>query len=302
MNSWSIINIVLNLITLINSITTIIICVFILLLVTIFHRKSRSVPLLLACHTCLTLLISSFILSSMITSSLLGFLNTPIQQHGNTKWCHWRGFLIHGVLCILYDSYILQAIYRFFRVVFHQHKRLHTFSLYCFLILIESLFGIISISPILIRGDVVYLSSEYYCQTPFTNIPAIMYLALRLFLVPILLITMAYLCLLHHIHRIDLLSTNYHRRSKQNRRNLVIIRRLLLMLSILILLGLPSVIFLFILIFTGHLVSITYRVGWLSVSFSLVFLAYMLIQLTRPLRKTVRRVFCRRTITMIGRK
>jgi hypothetical protein len=291
MNLWSIINIILNLITLINSILTIIICLFILLIIIIFHRQSRSVLLLLACHTCLILLISSFLLASMVTSSLFGFLSIILEQHGNTKWCLWRGFLIHGVLCVLYDSYILQAIYRLCRVVFYRYKCLHTFSLYCFIIFIESLFGIISISLVFIRGHVIYLSTEYYCQTPFTNIPAIMYVAFRIFFLPILVIAIIYMCLLNHVRQKNFSSNICRRRSKHNRRNLIVIRRILLMLTILILLGLPSIIFLIIFIFTGYLIPITYRVGWLSVSFSLVFLAYMLIKLTRPLRKTARKFF-----------
>ncbi|CAF4001338.1 unnamed protein product, partial [Rotaria sp. Silwood1] len=125
---------------------------------------------------------------------------------------------------------------------------------YCLVIFIESLFSLISISPVIIRGDVIYLSSEYYCQTPFTNLPAIIYIAIRLFLLPILLITIIYICLLNHIHQTNLRSNRYHRRSKHNRRNLIVIRRLLLMLTILIFLGFPSIIFLIILIFTKHLV------------------------------------------------
>ena len=177
MNLWSITNIILNFITLINSIVTTVICLLILLLIIIYHRQSHSVPLLLACHTCITLLTTSLILASMITSSLFGFMRVTLEEHGNTKWCRWRGFLIHGMLCVLYDSYVLQAIYRLCRVVFYRRKCLHSFPLYCLLLIIESIFGIISISPVLIRNDVIYLQSEYYCQTPFTNIPAIGYLA-----------------------------------------------------------------------------------------------------------------------------
>ena len=291
MNFWSIINIILNFITLINCILTIFICLFIVLFILIYCRKNLSVPLLLTCHTCLCLLVSSFILASMVTASLFGFFSIIFNEHGNTTWCLWRGFLIHAVLCVLYDSYILQSTYRLCRVVFHRQKQLYSFSLYCFLIFIESLFGLLSISPVFIRGHVIYLPTEYYCQTPFTNIPAIMYIALRLFLLPIVFISLVYLYLLNYIRQVNNSSTIYHRRTKKNRRNLIIIRRILLMLMALILLGLPSIILLLIYIFTGYLISITYRVGWLSVSFSLVFLAYMLIQLNRPLKKTMRRVF-----------
>lgn len=293
MDPKSVIDTIIYFIILINSTITILLCLLIFAIVIIFHLKTFTVPLLLSTHTCLALLMSSFMLASMATSSLSGLIDNAVEKYNFTQWCRWRGFFIHGFLCVLYDSYVLQAGYRLFRVVFYRRKSLHTLPLFCFIVLVESLFGLVSISPVLVRGDIIYLPSEHYCQTPFTNIKAILYIALRLFLLPILSIAIIYIYLLNRIGQTQLYCNRYHRRSKRNRRNLIIIRRLLLMLTVLILLGLPSVIFLFILIFTGHLILMTYRIGWLSVSFSLVFLAYMLIQLTRPLRKTMRKLFCR---------
>ncbi len=301
MNYWNLINILLNILTLINSILTIFICLSVFFLIIFFHRQSLSVPLLLASHTCSTLCISAFMLAGMAKASLFGFIGIVLEQHGETNWCRWRGFFIHGFLCALYDSYILQAGYRLCRVVFYRRKRLYSFPLYSLLIPIESLFGVVSISPVLLRGDVIYLSTEYYCQTPFTNIPAITYIALRLFFLPILFITLVYIYLLKHVRRTNSLSMTMNekrrRRSKQDTRDLIVIGRLLGMLGILILLGLPSIVFLGILIVTGHLIAVTYRIGWLSVSFSLVFLAYMLIQLTHPLKKTVKRLFTRHSVS-----
>ena len=231
-------------------------------------------------------------LASMSTSSLLGFCGVVLGQHGQTSWCYWRGFFIHGFLCTLYDSYILQAVYRLCRVVFYRHRGFHKFSLYLYLIPILFLFGLLSISPALVRGNIVYLPSEHYCQTPFTNLWAINYIALRLFFLPILLIALIYVYLLRHVRQSNPSSTSHVSRShsSRNARDLIVIRRLLLMLIVLILLGLPSVIFLSIFLVTGQLMAITYRLGWLSVSFSLVFLAAMLIYLTRSVRKTARRL------------
>jgi hypothetical protein len=293
MPSYRTFNIVLNVITLVNLVTAISTCVFIFGLVLIFHRQTRSVPVLLACHTCLTLLVSSIMLGSMILSSLLGFIHLPSEQQGNPRWCQWRGFLIHGCLCALYDSYMLQATYRLCRVVFYQRKYLHAFPLYMLLAFIETFVAVLSMLPVLIRDDIVYLASEYFCQTPFTNVSAMMYIALRLFLLPILFIICVYIYLLHHIRRSGPDPISFRHHSQQNRRDLIVIRRLVLTLTILIMLALPSVIFLLIFTLTGHLLALTYRVGWLSVSFSLVFLAYMLIGLTRPLKKTVQRLCSR---------
>ena len=293
MPSYRILNIVLNVITLVNSLVAISLCLFIFVLVIVFHRRTRSVPVLLAGHTCLTLLVSSIMLGSMVFSSLLGYLDLPQEQQGNARWCRWRGFLIHGCLCAVYDSYTLQATYRLCRVVFYQRKYLHTFPLYVFLVCLEILFGVFSMLPVLIRNDIVYLASEYFCQTPLTNLPAMMYISLRLYVFPILFIIFVYVYLLHYIRRSNQLSASFRGHAQQNRRDLIILRRLFLTLAVLIMLDLPSLIFLLVFSLTGHLSPFTYRVGWLSVSLSLIVLAYMLIGLTRPLKKTVQGLFTR---------
>ena len=297
MNFWNLLNILLNLLTLINTSLAIVICLSVFYLIICFHRHSRSVPILLASHTCSILIISAIMLAHMSTVSLLGFAGISLEQHGETNWCRWRGFLIHGFLCSLYDSYILQAGYRLCRVVFYRRQRLHSFLLYLFLVPIGSLFGVVSISPVLIRGDIVYLSTEYYCQTPFTNLPAICYVALRLFLLPLVSITLAYVYLLKYVRKANGSPMTNQQRTRQDIRDLTVIRRLLVMLGVLILLGLPSIVFLSILMFTGHLVAVAYRIGWLSVSFSLIFLAYMLIQLTHPLKRTVKRLLERQSVS-----
>ena len=291
MNIWTVTNITLNFITLVNTILTIIICSLIFLLILIFHQRTRSIPIILAGHASLILIISACMLGSMCTSSLIGFVGIHLEQHTNTTWCIIRGFCVHAFLCALYDSYILQATYRLCRVVFYRRKRLLSCRLYIILVPIETCFSILCISPVLFQNNVIYLPTEYYCQTPFTNIRAIMYVALRLFLLPLIFIIFVHICLLKYIRKMH--NTTCRKRMKQDKRHLIITRRLLFMLGVLLLLGLPSVTFLTIYLITGHLFSLTYRIGWLSVSISLVFLAYMLIQLTAPLKKTVHKILSR---------
>jgi hypothetical protein len=80
------------------------------------------------------------------------------------------------------------------------------------------------------------------------------------------------------------------RRARNNARDLIVIKKLLIIVILLVLLGLPAIIFLIMFILTGHLPSITYRIAWLSVSLSLIFLAFMLVKYTIPLRDTVKRL------------
>jgi hypothetical protein len=292
MDSWTIINIVLNVITIVNSFFTVIVSIGILLIIMIFHRQTRSVPILLASYTCLTILLSATMLTSMTMSSLFGFIGIYLYEYGNTVWCRWCGFFIHGFLCALYDSYGLQAIFRCFRVVFPRRKILHSFKLYYVIIPFEMIFAIICISPVLFLNDVIYLPSEFYCQTPLTNLPAILYVALRLYGFPLFILFGIYWYLVRYIRRTTPLAetVDARRRARNNARDLIVIKKLLIIVILLVLLGLPAIIFLIMFILTGHLPSITYRIAWLSVSLSLIFLAFMLVKYTIPLRDTVKRL------------
>ena len=287
------IDIILNLFTFILATITTFLCVLTLLMVVLYHRRSRSIPLLLACHTCVALLISSMILARMIFSSLSGFMGVNVAEFHAGGWCHWRGFLIYGFLCAIYDSYSLQAFYRLCRVVFYRQKRFHQFSLYVPLVFVESLFSMISMVPLFVGGFITYVPTEFYCQTPLSHMPATGYITVRLYLLPMLFIALVYIYLLRYIRRTNPLAADYRRRAKQIRRNLVIIRRLVSNWIVLMMLGLPSVVMTTVYLVTGQFVLMCYRVGWLSVSVSFVFLASMLIQWTRPLRKTARKL-CRR--------
>jgi hypothetical protein len=292
MDSWTIINIVLNAITIFNSVLTAIMCIGILLIIIIFHLHRRSVPILLASYTCLAMLLSAIVLLSMITSSLFGFIGIHLYDHGNTVWCRCCGFLIHGFLCALYDTYSLQGIFRFFRVVFHRRQVLHSFNLYCIISPFGMVFSLMCISPVLFWNNVIYLPSEFFCQTPFTDLPAILYVAGRLYGFPLISLSAMYWYLVRCVRRISPLAetADVRRRCQNNARDMIVIKRLFITLMLLLLLGMPSIIFLIIFLFTGHLPSITYRIGWLSVSFSLVCLTFMLIKHTVPLRDTVKRL------------
>lgn len=291
MNSWTSINIILNALTIFNSAFTAIVSIGILLIIIIFHRQTRSVPILFASQTCLAILLSAITLTSMTISSFLGFIGVD-SYDDNTKWCRIRGFLIHGFLCVLYDAYGLQAIFRFFRVVFYRNKILHSFKLYCIIIPFEMIFAMICICPVLVLNDVIYLPSEFYCQTPFTNLRAILYIAVRLYGFPLIILFGIYWYLVRYIQRTGLSAeaVDARRRAQKNARDLMLIKRLLITVMLLILLGLPAIIFLMIFVFTGHLLSLAYRISWLSVSFSMVFLIIMLVKHTHPLRNTVKRL------------
>jgi hypothetical protein len=67
-------NIILDVITIFSTILTATVSLVILIIIIIFHRHIRSVPILLASYTCLALILSATMLASMSMSSLFGFV------------------------------------------------------------------------------------------------------------------------------------------------------------------------------------------------------------------------------------
>jgi hypothetical protein len=231
-------------------------------------------------------------IASASISSLFGYIGLDLDENNDTIWCRWRGFLIFGFLCAVYDAFGLQAMFRIFRVVFYRRKVLHSFKFYCIIIPFQMIFAVMCTSPLLFLNTIVYLPLDFYCQTSFTNLPASLYIAARLYGFPLIILFGTYWYLLRYLRRTSLLAVtnDARRRAQNNARDLIVIKRLLIIVTLLVLIGLPGMIFLLMFIFTGYLFSLIYRIVWLSVSFSLVFLTFMLIKYTNPLRMTVQRL------------
>ena len=291
MTSWSVIYIVFTGLTSCNSILSGFASLGVLFLIVRYHRHTKSVPILLAAYTSAAIFVASVLLANIAIVSLFGFLNIRLPDHADTVWCHWCTFLFRSALCALFDSYVLQAVFRSFRVILYQKKYLHSFSLYTRLIPCSIIVSLVSVSPLLLHGDISYLSDTYYCDLSIANLPMFGYFVARIYFFPLCFIFMAYIVLLRHVRRIRQLSAggrNARHRLKHSNRDLGVLKRTLLSLVVLIFFGMPGFAVLTYFYITGRLFALVYHLTWACVSSGAFFLCYLLVMFTKPLRDTAK--------------
>ena len=291
MHFWPVLHVVLTALTSFNSILSALTSVGVLLLIIRYHRHTKSVPILLAAYTSMAILFISILLANIALSSLFGFLNIRLPHHGNTVWCRWCTYLFRSALCALFDSYVLQAIFRTFRVILYQKKYLHSFSLYVSLLPCSMIFSLLTVSPLLVRGDISYLSEAYYCDVSVSNLPMFGYFVTRLYFIPLSFIFIIYIFLLRYVHRINRLTVagrTARYRLKDNNRDLIILKRILITLLVLTFFGIPGLCVLAYFYITGRLFALVYHLTWTCVSLGTFVLCYLLVMFTKPLRDTAK--------------
>ncbi len=290
----------INSCTLLSAIVAIIVSLFIIDYIVINFlrtnnlKNSINISLLLTCNTCLAIICSSCTLTLMVLSSIGGDLNIYALKKIINWDCHIRGYLHFVFINSIYLSYVLQAGFRLFRIAFHEYKCLRTVYSFSFYIVTQWITSFLLILPILIAHEnysslIIYLPGEFYCQVPLTSIRGIVFSILSIYFVPLCCIGMIYLCIIIHIRRktrqyvVILMLVQ-----RQNKRDTIIIKRICVVMIVLLLLGVPSCLFVIAFIITGHLHWAAYRVGWMTISVSFVLISLSSIYVTPQIYKPIR--------------
>lgn len=293
MNTLSILLIFCNTFTFVNSILSLMGSLGIIFLILRYHRQAQSVPILLAGYTGLTIAMSSLFLSQISLSSLCGYLGIPFVFHYDNDWCRWCTYLYRTGLCTLYDSYMLQTIFRSCRVVLYQRRYLHSFLIYRFIVPCAFLIGFLSMSPMIILNEIRYMPSAFYCDISLLSLPIFGYFVIRIYCCPLLFIAIVYVVLWRHVQRTNLITQmrlHLPYRLRNNTRDLIVLKRLLMTMIILIFLGLPGICLLMYFYATGNLFALVYHLTWSCVSVGCLFLCYILITFTTPLRESAKKL------------
>jgi hypothetical protein len=141
---------------------TFLICISMVIFIFTSIRPSKSnVPILLTCNTYLTLCLFATIMLVMYAYNEYGNLNSSVWLDG--RWCQIRSYLAHVCLCAVYYSFVLQAIFRLFRIVFFKHRILQSFGVCILAVIIQWIISFLFILPTLLLNDFQYLPHEYSC-------------------------------------------------------------------------------------------------------------------------------------------
>ncbi len=147
----------------------------------------------------------------------------------------------------------------------------------------------ILLCPLLFWHQIVYLPKEYYCHVPFKNLRGSFWILSTLYGIPLSLLSLIYLRITIFLRRQPNQRTFAIKQSQQ--RDLVVLRRIFIIIGLLMGLGIPSIVLLFMLFITGEEYPLTMRIMWLMLSLSMIVLSLSLTILTPQLKNIILRKF-----------
>lgn len=263
----------------------ILISITILVLICIHCRPLTSdISIVLTFNTYLAVIFCSIFLLQLFANSLYGHLHPTVSL--DSDWCYIRGYFAFAFFCAIYWSYVLQAIFRLFRVVFYREKRLQSFKLFLFMIIAQWLLAFIIFLLYYLLNVFAYIPSMYHCQVPFTNIFGFLSMLICLYILPMSIVFIIYIYIVKYIRRTA--QTQQHRKSA-NQRDALVLKRILLLVLALLTLGIPTLCVMIIYWFTHYLVPFAYHMQGLGVSCGLTVQAIVMVLITPQIRKIFKR-------------
>jgi hypothetical protein len=263
------------------SILAILFVVFFLCII-ILDRTCHTVPMMLVANSCSAEVIFG---SCIISMALFALENDVKQIRSHNSSCIFLGYFGYVVTAIQNFSYLLQAIYRYIVVVYPTRLFWQTANFQARLICFTWIFGFLYSIAFLFTGDIVYNVDNQICQMPLKLSFSVIYMAFCAYMVPVSMIMLVYFKLVRYVREMSKHITSVNTLSRAER-ELKMVRRLVTLILILVVLGLPYVIFIFMSFFDSA-PKYHFRIAYIFISVSLVFVIITLFQFTEPLKASV---------------
>lgn len=265
----------------------------IFVIVIIFNRTCYTVPMMLVANSCATEVMFASVMCSMAGFTLRNDLNRIQYQD---PFCVSRGFMGYVVTFLQNYSYLLQAIHRYITVVHSNRIFWQSARFQGFLICLTWVCGFICTIPYVITGEIKYNVDNQICQMPLQLSFLMIYNALCVYLIPVSLIMLIYLKLVLHVREASrqIIPTNASLRLK---RELKMVRRIVILVMGITTIGFPYALFIFISFFTSP-PTYHFRIAYIFVDASLVFVMSAMFQFTEPVKTLIMRKIDERANTI----
>jgi len=283
-------NIVLDILILIFSSFGILSAIVVLFLIVRYRQQFPfKIATLLICNNYITVILYLIFIVDTHSHNLYGFLHTNVSF--DNFYCYIRIYTIGVTLASIYYSYLLQACFRLFRIVFYKRKNLQTFRCMSILILIQWLFVLLLPLPVYLSRYYKYLSSSnYYCGLSFTNIPSVIYTSLTVYFFPTSLIGSIYFYIIFYMKKQSNWTIQQYRR-QAIQRDLTVLKRILILIGLLCTVSFPSIILYLWYIFTNDLSPLIYELQSFTFCVGLSVLPMITAMTTPQLRNLLDRQF-----------
>ena len=166
--------------------------------------------------------------------------------------CRFKAYIMYINGYVYFYSFLLQAIYRYCRIVYHTQLKYQSFRLYFLLSIFLWINGFWQTVPCLIFRHVDYMPDEYHCQFPADNLPSSLIGLSIMFLVPYLLTLMCYACTMYHVRKRTTELSHINQRASL-RRDLTVLTRIVFLLTLVTLVAMPHVLIPIIYVLFGYI-------------------------------------------------
>ncbi|CAF0762198.1 unnamed protein product [Adineta steineri] len=259
----------------------------IVFLIIIYHlcynhvKREDKTTVVLCGHIYLTILIYSALLISMSVRSILGYLAVIL-------------------LGMLHMNFLNQAFYRLIRIAYSQNRRFQSLKLYMILPIIEIIILTCILLCILMPlNGVTYLPNDHFCHPTFTNIPGVLSTAFVIYVCPFCCLLFIYLHITRFIHQQGTKQTLVIK--QRQARDLLIIRRILIIVNLLLIIGIPALVLIFMFIITGEEHPLLARITFFPISVSQAGLSVALLFTITQLKNIVLNLRKTSTVTPVTR-
>lgn len=277
------VNILIDILALVFSSTGILTSLGIIFLI-FYHRRQFPInaSTVLLCNTYLSIILSCFALFDMFIYNLYSVTHRNISF--NNWWCYTRAYLLHVGLCSIYHSYLLQACFRFFRIIFYKFNKLQKVRFMLQLVLIQWLMAFLLIMPNLFFHNFEYSCQAYHCLILYPNFFGLLINASIVFYFPMITIVSIYFYIMCYIHQTKN-SSIQSKRQRATQRDVIVLRRIVILVGMLVILSLPAILIWAGYMIIGYLYAFSYHLHWLTFACSLSILSIVSVFLTPQLQE-----------------
>ena len=257
------------------------ICITMITLIVHRIRPLRAnVAIFLVCNTYLCCFLVSAMMLLMYSYTLRGNLDPSAFFGGH--WCRMRTYLANVSFGSLYYSFVLQAVFRLFRIVFYRHKFLQSFGACIIGIAMQWILTFLFVLPNLLFDDFQYLAFEYNCWIAFQNIRGLLIAMAVLFNNPLSIIFTIYTQIIRYTRR-----TAHRNRGRKtaNQRDLAVLKRILILVLIIVVIGLPTVVVILIYMISNQVIPYAYHIQGLSIALGVLMASVSLVFVTPQIQQ-----------------
>ncbi|CAF3759226.1 unnamed protein product [Rotaria sp. Silwood1] len=271
--------ITLNLISLIGTIFIGLICIFMLSMLLPSIIRKHDVVLILVANNYLALLAFALVAIPINIDMVRGDYNLYIGVE--TFGCRIRAYIFYASLAIIFNTFVLQACFRFFRVAYPSHIWLQYRLTYVMAIPILWFISFLFMIPIHFWHDIQFIHRENVCFIAIHRARGFIWSNMIIYGISIIVINIIYIRLTHFIRRSSMVTFT------RTKRDVIVVRRIALVVGILTLMGIPSVVLKLMLPFTNVGKPLFYRSQNMVIVTAMIVLSFMLVYVTPQVKKVL---------------